>query len=103
MRAAEREMTVAWGWVLVGTALSQVIGAPIAAGRDCHCLHNPSLQEMGFVAVFCLCSCLERQEAQMCMSDARLPEERLGTGCSGVQVCWRWMELGICMAGSGCS
>ena len=34
MRAAEREMTVAWGWVLVGTALSQVIGAPIAAGGD---------------------------------------------------------------------
>ena len=30
--AAERELTVAWGWVLVGTALSQVIGAPIAAG-----------------------------------------------------------------------
>ena len=30
---AEGELTVAWGWVLVGTALSQVIGAPIAAGR----------------------------------------------------------------------
>ena len=29
---AEGELTVAWGWVLVGTALSQVIGAPIAAG-----------------------------------------------------------------------
>ena len=38
--AAEREMTVAWGWVLVGTALSQVIGAPIAAGGDCQCLHS---------------------------------------------------------------
>ena len=58
MRAAEREMTVAWGWVLVGTALSQVIGAPIAAGGDCLRLHNPALQEEAFEAVFCLCSCL---------------------------------------------
>ena len=33
---AEGELTVAWGWVLVGTALSQVIGAPIAAGRRQH-------------------------------------------------------------------
>lgn len=33
---AEGELTVAWGWVLVGTALSQVIGAPIAAGGRQH-------------------------------------------------------------------
>lgn len=29
---AESELTVAWSWVLVGIALSQVIGGPIAAG-----------------------------------------------------------------------
>ena len=58
MCAAEREMTVAWGWVLVGTALSQVIGAPIAAGRDCQRLHSVQLHERACMAVSCLCSCL---------------------------------------------
>ena len=58
MCAAEREMTVAWGWVLVGTALSQVIGAPIAAGGGCLRLHKLSLQELAFMAVSCLCGCL---------------------------------------------
>ena len=51
--AAEREMTVAWGWVLVGTALSQVIGAPIAAGGYCQRLHSVQLHKRP-----CLCSCL---------------------------------------------
>ena len=45
VRAAEREMTVAWGWVLVGTALSQVIGAPIAAGGDPQRLQKSPRQE----------------------------------------------------------
>ena len=39
---AEGELTIAWGWVLVGTALSQVIGAPIAAGRRYHFPFPPS-------------------------------------------------------------
>ena len=59
MGAAEREMTVAWGWVLVGTALSQVIGAPIAAGGDRHRLNNFVLWKQACPSVPCLCSCVE--------------------------------------------
>lgn len=64
MMAAESELTVAWGWVLVGTALSQVIGAPIAAGgwhcaliaRDYFHSRGISLQSMQVKGInACLC------------------------------------------------
>ncbi len=52
---AEGELTVAWGWVLVGTALSQVIGAPIAAGRRHH-VSFPAYQLCaGMTAESCYC------------------------------------------------
>lgn len=34
MLCAENELTASWSWVLVGIALSQVIGGPIAAGGN---------------------------------------------------------------------
>ena len=52
---AEGELTVAWGWVLVGTALSQVIGAPIAAGRRHHVSFPANQLCAGMTAESCYC------------------------------------------------